>query len=179
MKTYDYEIGMYTFDCPSCGVAVGLAKSYIAERRGDKRNFYCPNGHVMSYRKSESDLLKEKLASAQREAQRYQHDAIKAESEKLKVVSQYKRIRDRVMNGVCPCCNRTFQNLANHMKTQHPDFGSHQTLRGLRTALGLTQIDLADEIGINASSVSLYERQGRAGKYVSSRIESWLMENSK
>ncbi len=30
--------------------------------------------------------------------------------------------RERIVSGVCPCCNRTFQNLARHIAGQHPDF---------------------------------------------------------
>lgn len=33
-----------------------------------------------------------------------------------------KRLSNRVKNGVCPCCTRSFHNLREHMKTQHPDF---------------------------------------------------------
>ena len=32
------------------------------------------------------------------------------------------RVKRRVGNGVCPCCNRTFKNLADHMTTKHPDY---------------------------------------------------------
>lgn len=32
------------------------------------------------------------------------------------------RIKNRVKNGVCPCCNRTFENLARHMQAKHSDF---------------------------------------------------------
>jgi hypothetical protein len=32
------------------------------------------------------------------------------------------KIKNRVAKGVCPCCNRTFQNLADHMKSKHPDY---------------------------------------------------------
>ncbi len=32
------------------------------------------------------------------------------------------RIKNRIGNGVCPCCKRTFTNLARHMKGQHPDY---------------------------------------------------------
>jgi 4-hydroxy-3-methylbut-2-en-1-yl diphosphate synthase IspG/GcpE len=28
----------------------------------------------------------------------------------------------RAKAGVCPCCNRTFSNMAEHMKKQHADF---------------------------------------------------------
>lgn len=32
------------------------------------------------------------------------------------------RTRNRIAAGVCPCCNRTFQNLADHMRTLHADY---------------------------------------------------------
>ena len=31
-------------------------------------------------------------------------------------------VKARVAHGVCPCCNRTFKQLARHMKTKHPDY---------------------------------------------------------
>lgn len=31
------------------------------------------------------------------------------------------RLRRRTAAGVCPCCNRSFVQLARHMKTKHPD----------------------------------------------------------
>jgi hypothetical protein len=32
------------------------------------------------------------------------------------------RITKRAKAGVCPCCNRTFKQLAAHMASQHPTF---------------------------------------------------------
>lgn len=32
------------------------------------------------------------------------------------------RLKNRAAHGVCPCCNRTFQQLARHMSAKHPDF---------------------------------------------------------
>lgn len=32
------------------------------------------------------------------------------------------QLETRAANGVCPCCHRTFKQLARHMKTKHPDF---------------------------------------------------------
>ena len=68
------------------------------------------------------------------------------ESAALAQVSKaHKRMRERVMNGVCPCCNRTFQNLREHMKSEHADFGTVQTLAALRQAFGMTQEAVAKE----------------------------------
>ena len=34
------------------------------------------------------------------------------------------RVKNRIIKGVCPCCNRHFADLSRHMQTQHPDFAS-------------------------------------------------------
>jgi hypothetical protein len=48
-----------------------------------------------------------------------------AEQARLKAERKTKRIEKRIHAGVCPCCNRTFQNLARHMNTKHPDEASN------------------------------------------------------
>jgi hypothetical protein len=32
------------------------------------------------------------------------------------------KLKKRTSAGTCPCCTRTFANMAEHMKKQHPDF---------------------------------------------------------
>jgi len=32
------------------------------------------------------------------------------------------RIKNRVANGVCPCCKRSFTDLRRHMETKHPKY---------------------------------------------------------
>ncbi|HYC31767.1 MAG TPA: hypothetical protein VEB59_05720, partial [Gemmatimonadales bacterium] len=34
------------------------------------------------------------------------------------------KIKRRVAGGVCPCCNRTFSDLARHMSGKHPGWGN-------------------------------------------------------
>jgi len=91
---------------------------------------YCPVGHRW-YPKGtpEVEKLKERLLAQEGQTLREQqrHDQTKAE---LRETEQRRRaekaaktrIKNRVANGVCPCCRRSFSNLANHMKNQHPDF---------------------------------------------------------
>jgi len=38
----------------------------------------------------------------------------------MKANTELKRVKRRINGGVCTCCNRTFTNLARHMKTKHP-----------------------------------------------------------
>ena len=55
----------------------------------------------------ERDQLKQQLA--------YKDDEIAAKGKQLT------RLQKRIHAGVCPCCNRTFTNVARHMKTKHPN----------------------------------------------------------
>jgi Asp-tRNA(Asn)/Glu-tRNA(Gln) amidotransferase A subunit family amidase len=56
-----------------------------------------------------------------------ERDQAKAEARgqkaaKTRIKNDRDRIRDRVGAGVCPCCNRTFKQLARHMQAKHPDY---------------------------------------------------------
>lgn len=56
---------------------------------------------------------------AHREAAQHQSRAFKGVVTKLK---------KRAANGVCPCCNRTFVDLARHMAGKHPTFLAEEIL---------------------------------------------------
>lgn len=94
-------------------------------RRGPSGiHFWCPYGHDQHYVEGESDetkLRRERDRLLQRIAER--DDEIKAlENRRRAAVGQVTKLKNRVGNGVCPCCNRTFENLHRHMATQHPTF---------------------------------------------------------
>lgn len=124
----NHELVLVTMDCCSCAVVYAMPE-YLQERaKRDGNTFYCPNGHPQSYTKSENDRLREKLDEqtrvATREAQRAANTELiaqTAEAETTKIKRKLKTIEKRVHAGVCPCCNRTFQNLARHMATKHKD----------------------------------------------------------
>ena len=93
--------------------------------------FYCGYGHPQVFAKGETDLDKmrrERDRLAQRVAER--DDEVKrqrelreaAERRSAAARGQVTKIKNRVGHGVCPCCNRTFENLHRHMASQHPTF---------------------------------------------------------
>lgn len=119
--------------CPICGVNYCLDKIFDDYRDGgatgdDGRplHWYCPNGHRLVYRESEADKLRrERDRLRQQIAQR--DDEIKAlEARRRAAVGQVTQLRKRASAGTCPCCKRTFSNMATHMKRQHPDFVAEQ-----------------------------------------------------
>jgi len=123
------EIITYTdICCCQCGIIFMVAAKVKSHWVENKTSFYCPNGHRQGfYGDNEKDRLVKQLAQAQEEKDALfrQMDA-KLSVERAKVFKFEKDLKaekkklKRVHAGVCPCCNRTFQNLTSHMKTKHP-----------------------------------------------------------
>lgn len=178
MSKYVDGIEFVTEECCNCGMPFAMTKDFYNRRQNDHKSFYCPAGHSQYYAgKSEAQKLKEKLAKKQEQLDAQHARAARLEREKGKVTRNYKKMRERVKNGVCPCCNRTFQNLLDHMHTEHPDFESNEVARNLRDAYGLTQADLGDEVGVPASYISLYENNKAVPEWANDRISNWVVEN--
>lgn len=109
-------------DCCDCGVRFGVPDGFTANRRKDKRAFTCPNGHSMSYKESEADRLRRERDNLQQQIARVEDEKRTAQAETEKAVAAKKRLEKRINAGVCPCCTRSFTNMARHMKTKHPEF---------------------------------------------------------
>ncbi len=93
--------------------------------------FYCAYGHRQFYVEGESeetklrrerDRLAQRLAEWQDEARSERQKKEAAERRAAAARGQVTKIKNRVGHGVCPCCNRTFENLARHMTSKHPTF---------------------------------------------------------
>lgn len=127
--------------CCTCGIPFGVTETYQARRRDDKQRYYCPSGHGQSYSQSRADRLESELAK-----ERAKSDQLKAESdfhrssnqrtfESLQTAQRslvatkgvVTRIKNRLMNGTCPCCNRSFDDLRQHIANKHPNFTFEET----------------------------------------------------
>lgn len=111
---------MLTFfflDCCACGVVFGMSDDLDSRRRQDGEDFYCPNGHAQSYTETNEMRLNRELQAAR-------DDLASARSQLAKERGASARLRERIKNGVCPCCHRTFRALSRHMANQHPEYVS-------------------------------------------------------
>jgi hypothetical protein len=109
------RVVMEVEDCCVCGIPFAMSADYIMRKRETQDTFYCPNGHGQSYSESEADILRASLGAA-----KDQLAAANLRVNRLKEESRRQRVR--ASNGVCPCCNRSFVNLARHMAGQHPRY---------------------------------------------------------
>jgi hypothetical protein len=108
-------------DCISCGIEFAIPEWLYDRLREKGDTFYCPQGHSMSYTKPTVQVLRDKLRAKEAElsAERDQRAAAEREVQELKAKAQ--RAAKRAAAGVCPCCHRTFQQLARHVKAKHPE----------------------------------------------------------
>ena len=119
--------------CCECGAAFCMDNDLYLLRQKDHRMFYCPNGHAQHYigetasEKRVKELERALMAEQQRvrqaqEAQKWAETSARgARQMRGKAEAARKRLEHRVACGVCPHCQRTFQQLARHMRTKHPE----------------------------------------------------------
>jgi hypothetical protein len=134
-RTVYYEDSIVIITCSQCCVDFGLGADFQRRRRADHGTFYCPNGHSQYYPQdnAEEKLRKEKehlearLRSEREYTERERQRRLTAERQRAAAKGQVTKIKNRVSKGVCPCCNRSFVNVARHMAGQHPEYtGSDQ-----------------------------------------------------
>ncbi|MGC1272970.1 MAG: hypothetical protein WBC44_04635 [Planctomycetaceae bacterium] len=124
-------------NCPTCGLLYGVDASYLKRKREKGGDWYCPAGHNLVYTESDLQKAQKELAAVKRRAEYYEAERNRAreqaEQEKRRSAAargQVTKLKRRAAGGACPCCNRTFENLARHMQTKHPGFASEEIVTG-------------------------------------------------
>lgn len=101
--------------CGECGIEFQVPDFFQEERKKTGKGWHCPNGHPRVYRESDADRFRrERDRALQQIAER--DDMLAAKDREIK------RIKKRAASGTCPCCQRSFGNMALHMKRQHPEY---------------------------------------------------------
>ena len=140
--TFTKSIMMETETCANCGIPFAMPSDFRSQLLNDpNKSFYCPNGHSQHYAKSREVKLREEAEAALRKKEQEitsLHNKWIAETqERYKAEREAKtanRKLKRLNNGICSCCNRTFTNLAEHIKNEHPELiGKEKPKRKYKT----------------------------------------------
>jgi hypothetical protein len=124
--TYSGQLVVVTCWC-------GMSHAVPAELRGHQerqhndgrkqRDIYCPLGHTYVIAgKGRAAALEEALGRERSESARLAAERDQAEASARAHKGAATKARKRAAAGVCPCCHRTVKQLAEHMKTKHPNF---------------------------------------------------------
>lgn len=117
-------VSLFVEECVRCGVPFGFTSHFKTERLRNHADFWCPNGHPQHY-SAESDAEKGERLLAEEKARHAKtlaraNELVEERDTAMDGRARAERRLKRVGRGVCPCCNRTFPNLARHMASKHP-----------------------------------------------------------
>jgi len=130
-KTMTVQLEDYLCCYQECDAIVYLPAGTVEKMRRTHEWWYCYRGHRQHFSgQSKEEELKKKLA----DMTRFRDNGIKRlewkaeelrkeQRSKAAIKGQVTKIKKRVKNGVCPCCNRSFKNLGGHMSSKHPTYG--------------------------------------------------------
>lgn len=135
MTLIEITTGLAVINCGACGGTYAINERYRQERQNKGETWHCPycNCEWGYTGNSDNEKLRrelvaerERLASARRMIESTQAEAEHFRKSRDTMKGLLHREKKRVGNGVCPCCNRSFQNLKAHMKTKHPNHGAEE-----------------------------------------------------
>lgn len=122
--TIDITDEVEVIEMAGCGHTIYMSSTLNKQLRRSHNIFYCTYcGNTNHYpQKSREEKLKAALRSTQDQLETVRDQRDRKERQRRVEKAAKTRIKNRVSKGVCPCCNRTFANLAAHMANKHPEF---------------------------------------------------------
>jgi hypothetical protein len=114
-----------------CGINLAVPDAlYRHAKQTENNHIFCPLGHKFVFGDTYEKQLKRQQAETERMRQRMvaTRELLEAEERSHTATRGHlTRQRKRAKEGVCPCCHRTFKQLAAHMKNKHPEFEPEAT----------------------------------------------------
>lgn len=125
MTTFTEIISLTQINCGECGGTYAINERYREQRHKQGGFWTCPYCKCSwGYVQSENTRLKKQIEDRERELRESKCEALRQqqlrEQEQLERAKVERKLR-RVNKGVCPCCNRSFQNLQRHMAAKHAE----------------------------------------------------------
>ena len=115
--------------CCNCSIEFAMPESLRNERLSDGKSFYCPNGHPQHFTESDISKLQRQLQTAlsskkfyEERSDRYRVEMIKQERRGNGLKSALTLTKRRIAKGKCPCCDRTFEDLKQHIADKHKQY---------------------------------------------------------
>ena len=182
MAVYTQGVKFVLLDLPCCGFQFMVPEAWLDSRKETHKTFYCPNCDSNRYYPpgaSEKEKLERQLEAERARLRQARDDAAYYKNAARAQKAAKTRLKNRISNGVCPCCNRYFANLHRHMLNQHGDWlQTANRVRDLRQQRQLSQRQVAELIGVSPNHVSLLERNKKLSAKAVEKIQRWLEENA-
>jgi len=129
LEKMEVTAALTKIQCGECGGVYALSERYVNYKR-EKGGYwicpYCKCGWGYSLKDSELEKAKKeaKRANDNLARERARHDQTQMSLRSHKAAKT--RLKNRIAQGACPCCNRYFKNLHQHIKTKHPKYNEEK-----------------------------------------------------
>ena len=107
-----------------CGIHHAIPRSLQRQAYDHGTAVHCPLGHTWIVTQSKVDELEHRLTDERARVARVVAELDQERAELRTTRGQLTKARKRTAGGACPCCNRSFVQLARHMATKHPDLAT-------------------------------------------------------
>jgi len=141
MTTFTRSVNetFHVVSCYTCGVNFGInGEVYTRAVENKEGSVYCPvcSKGMHWTGKTEVENVRERMQrkiDTTKRHNRYLEEKVDRTEKSLRATKGVvTKIKKRVGNGICPCCNRSFKNLHRHMESKHPGF--KETIHGIETS---------------------------------------------
>lgn len=101
--------------CGKCGIPFSVPTNYYNKLNESHEIWHCPNGHERHFT---NETKEEQL---QRELQKTKNELLNKTTANIQLDNQLTKIKKDISKGKCPCCDKVYKHLANHMARKHPN----------------------------------------------------------
>jgi hypothetical protein len=109
--------------CSDCGIPFEVPSHWKHAKQNDHSTFWCPNGHKQHFpSESSEERFRRERDMARQEVARVEQEAQAARTRAEKAEKAHRLLKRRTSAGTCPCCKRTFNNMATHIEQKHPEY---------------------------------------------------------
>lgn len=131
-QTFIATTTLTTINCGCCGGTYAISEKYRHNKEEQGGFWHCPYCQTdWGYAESENQKLRRELLQKDKKiaAAVAAHDQTKSELEHTErrrraEKANATKLRKRIQGGVCPCCEKHFEDLQQHVQTEHPEFGN-------------------------------------------------------
>lgn len=121
--TFIESITLAKIECGMCGAAYAINERFRAKKEQEGGGWHCPYCQCGwgYFNDNENARLRRELTAQKCETMKERLAREEAQAAVAKAIAAENKLRRRIQGGVCPCCKRTFKQLAAHMAAKHPE----------------------------------------------------------
>ena len=123
LATVYRTVDLTSIHCGGCAGTYAINERFRQECHTQGKFWHCPYCDTLwGYGEGELARVKRQLEEQRKLKDQERLWREKAEHQTRAVRGVVTKLKKRAANGICPCCKRTFAQLARHMATKHPEY---------------------------------------------------------